>query len=146
MELAEQALGEASRTGGWAAVILVVMIVTAGYFTYLLARHVIDDHAAENRKALEETRGNYQAQLARERLTTDRYDATLQSVNTTFGEVGEIMRQTNVTLEGTRSALDQNSALLARFIPLDALAFRRGVGVTGTLVRPRRKEASAGDD
>lgn len=111
-ELAGDVLEEAGRTGGWAAVLLGVMIIAAGYFTYLLARYALE----HQRKDAEEIRKEYQAQLERERAVTDRYDTTLQAVNTTFGEVGEIMRQTNVMLDGTRRALDRNTELLDRFV------------------------------
>lgn len=115
MDLVESILTEAGRTGGWAAMLLALMIIVAGYFTYILARHVIDDQMAQNRKTLDEMRSDYAVQLERERSISDRYDSTLQTVNETFGKVGEIMRQTNATLDGTRHALDRNSDLLEQF-------------------------------
>lgn len=115
---------ETGRTGGWAAVLLAVMIVTAGYFTYLLARYTITKAQEQSHKDMEELRADYTAQLERERFVTDRYDTTLQSVNTTFGEVGEVIRQntvsqerTNTLQERTTAALDRNSDLLERLTP-----------------------------
>lgn len=109
-EIAGEVLEEAGRTGGWAAILLGVMIIAAVYFTYLLARYALEHQRAD----AEEMRKSFQAQLERERLVTDRYDSTLHVVNTTFGEVGEVMRQTNDLLSGTRHALERNTELLER--------------------------------
>lgn len=112
-----QVIEETGRSGGWAAVLLGVGLVVMGYFGYLLVKHVIDDSAAQNRKNLEQLRADHAAQMERERMLTDRYDETLQKVNSTFGEVGEVMRQSNSVLERTTVALDRNSDLLERLAP-----------------------------
>ncbi len=117
-----QVIDETGRTGGWAAVLLGVGLVVMGYFGYLLAKHVIDDRAAQNRKNLEQLRADHAEQMERERMVTDRYDETLQRVNTTFGQVGEVIRQNNTLQERTTVSLDRNSDLLER------LAARRNWG------------------
>lgn len=121
-------IAETGRTGGWAAVLLAVMIISAGYFTFLLARYAIGQAQAQSQKETEALRADYAAQLQRERAVTDRYDTTLQAVNTTFGEVGEVIRQNNQLQERTTAALDRNSDLLERLAPPRRQTWGEGEG------------------
>lgn len=54
--------------------------------------------------------------------------ATQQAVNTTFGEVGEVIRQNNQLQERTTAALDRNSDLLERLAPPRRQTWGEGEG------------------
>lgn len=136
VEVAEHAITEIARAdSNWAAIILVVVVFGMIAIAMLVVWFVMGERVkrANARAEREEQRTNEEKAAAEERMMqikqaherdlhfrdslNSRYDDTLNKVNMTLGSVNEAWRQSNQIHEGTRIALDKNSALLERFVP-----------------------------
>ena len=128
-DLAQQAVTEVAKDGSnWAAIILLIVVFGAllivGFLVYMWQQSHVrriavrsDEHRSESIERMKQLQMNHERELHFRDSMNGRYDETLNKVNVTLGSVNEAWRQSNQIHEGTRRALENNTELLAKFVP-----------------------------